>query len=98
MLPRTLITHGPNSTAPSPVPVGWLLDPATLGSLRALRTKQKAPASPSSSLISGLSVTSRLMRRKPRIQKGIVNRYQNAAHCHGTVSYTHLTLPTIYSV
>ena len=37
---------------PKPVPVGWLLEPVTLGIFRALRTKIKPPASPNNNPIS----------------------------------------------
>lgn len=39
MMPITLIALGPNRMAPSPVPVGWELEPVTLGILRAESTK-----------------------------------------------------------
>ena len=39
MMPSTAMTGAPNSTAPRPVPVGWLDEPLTLGILSADSTK-----------------------------------------------------------
>lgn len=39
MMPSTAMGGAPKSTAPSPVPVGWLEEPDTLGSFKAERTK-----------------------------------------------------------
>ena len=39
IMPRIDITGAPKSTAPNPVPVGWLEEPVTLGILRAESTK-----------------------------------------------------------
>ena len=53
MLPSTAITFGPNSTAPSPTPVGCEQLPVTDGIFSADSTKAKAPDVASRSLVSG---------------------------------------------
>ena len=39
MMPMTLMAEGPNRMAPRPVPVGWELEPVTLGIFKADSTK-----------------------------------------------------------
>src|SRR3712207_1990002 len=73
------MTGGRNSTAPAPVPVGWLELPVTEGSLTALSTKVNAPAAPSSSVDPGSSRTSRATARAPCTTKGAAATVQPTA-------------------
>src|SRR3712207_9396222 len=76
------MTGGRNSTAPTPVPVGWLELPVMLGSLIALRTKVNAPAAPSSRVDSGCSRTSVTTARAPCTTNGAAATVQPMA-CAG---------------
>src|SRR3712207_4903904 len=79
IVPSRAITGGRNSTAPAPVPVGWLELPVNEGSLTALSTKVNAPAAPSSSVFSGRSRTSTTTCRAPWATKGAAASVQPIA-------------------
>ncbi|CAM5242350.1 hypothetical protein SHIRM173S_10511 [Streptomyces hirsutus] len=70
MVPSTAMMGGRNRMAPSPVPVGWEQLPVTEGSFSADRTKVNAPEAPSSSVLSGCSLTSRTSERAPWTTNG----------------------------
>src|SRR3954451_14517639 len=82
MVPSSAMTGGRNSTAPAPVPVGWLELPVTEGSLIALSTKVNAPAAPSSRVASGCSRTSLTTVRAPCTTNGAAAMVQPTA-CAG---------------
>src|SRR4051812_47475284 len=85
IVPSTAITGGRNSTAPRPVPVGWLELPVTEGSLIALSTKVNAPAAPSSSVDSGFSRTSLTTQRAPWTTNGAAATVQPTACTGGSI-------------
>src|SRR3712207_3881109 len=79
IVPSRAITGGRNSTAPAPVPVGWLELPVNEGSFTALSTKVNAPAAPSSSVFSGRSRTSTTTCRAPWTTNGAAASVQPTA-------------------
>src|SRR3712207_2612867 len=79
IVPSSAITGGRNSTAPAPVPVGWLELPVNDGSFTALSTKVNAPAAPSSSVLSGRSRTSVTTWRAPCTTNGAAASVQPTA-------------------
>src|SRR3712207_2352183 len=79
IVPSRAITGGRNSTAPAPVPVGWLELPVNEGSFTALSTKVNAPAAPSSSVFSGRSRTSTTTCRAPWTTNGAAATVQPTA-------------------
>src|SRR5215210_8041279 len=83
ILPSRAITGGRNSTAPAPVPVGWLELPVTDGSLIALSTKVNAPAAPSRRVASGRSRTSLTTARAPWATNGAAAIVQPRAWAGG---------------
>ena len=83
MLPSTAITFGPNSTAPSPTPVGCEQLPVTDGIFSADSTKAKAPEVASRSLVSGWSSTMRPIRRTPATTNGAAATVQASAWMGG---------------
>src|SRR5215213_6191762 len=82
IVPRIAITGGRKRIAPTPVPVGWLELPVTLGSLIALSTNVNAPAAPSSNVDSGFSRTSLTTARAPWTTNGAAASVQPIA-CAG---------------
>src|SRR5215210_4286304 len=82
IVPRTAMTGGRKRIEPTPVPVGWLELPVTLGSLMALSTNVNAPAAPSSSVDSGCSRTSLTTARAPWTTNGAAATVQPMA-CAG---------------
>lgn len=77
------MTGGRKMIAPTPVPVGWELEPVTDGSLIADMTKVKAPAAPSSRRALGLSRTMRAALRVPWMTKGAATAVHAAAWTGG---------------
>lgn len=75
-MPRSAMTDGPKTMAPSPVPVGCEQDPVTEGIFKAESTKAKAPEAASVIRASGRSATIWRMRRAPITTKGAEAIYQ----------------------
>ena len=83
IVPTRTITHGPNKTAPRPIPVGCDELPVTDGSLSAERTKQKPPAAPSSSNAERFSAIVFLVLRTLWMTAGAAAAVQTAAYTGG---------------
>jgi len=79
MEPSAAIGDGPNSTVPSPTPVGCEQLPFTDGVFRAESTKAKAPDEATMSLSSGRASMRRPRLRNPATTKGAAATVHNSA-------------------
>ena len=83
MADNTLVTAGPNKTAPKPVPVGWDELPVTDGSFNEDNININAPETARRGFDSGFLSVNLLILTTPYETTGMDNAYQNKHHCQG---------------
>ena len=83
MVPKTLITDGPNIAVPKPTPVGWELDPVTEGIFNEDKIKIKAPDKANMVFEFGSFETIFLILIKPKMKNGKNSKNHTIHHTKG---------------